>query len=40
MQPTNILTIEQALIDRTVGYLSDSIMRQIENCLNAVLEVP
>jgi len=36
----NILTIEQASIARTIGYLSDSIMRQIEMCLKTVLEAP
>ena len=31
----NILTAEQALIDQTIGYLSDATMRQIEDCLKA-----
>jgi mRNA-degrading endonuclease toxin of MazEF toxin-antitoxin module len=37
---TNILTIEQALITRTIGCLSDSVMRQIEKYLKTVLEAP
>jgi mRNA-degrading endonuclease toxin of MazEF toxin-antitoxin module len=36
----NVLTIEQARVLRTVGYLSDATMRQINDCLKAVLEVP
>lgn len=28
------------LIVRTIGVLSDSIMREIEDCLKAVLELP
>ena len=37
---TNIVTRDQALIEQTLGVLSDSIMRQIEDCLKRVLELP
>jgi len=37
---TNILTTEQALIDQTIGYLSDAAMQQISDCLKQVLELP
>src|SRR5687768_15611366 len=30
---TNLLTLDQTLVLRTVGYLSDTAMRQIEACL-------
>jgi mRNA interferase MazF len=36
----DILTRDQALILRTIGILSDPIMRQIEDCLKAVFELP
>ena len=36
----NILTVDQTRIVRTVGYLSDAAMRQIEDCLRKVLDVP
>ena len=36
----DVLTRDQALILRTIGVLSDAIMRQIEDCLKAVLELP
>ena len=36
----NVLTAEQALIDQTIGYLSDATMRQIDDCLKKVLELP
>ena len=36
----NLLTADPALIDQTIGYLSDSAMRQIDNCLKKVLELP
>ena len=36
----NILTHDQLLVLRTVGYLSDGVMRQIEACLKVVLEIP
>src|SRR6516164_4155935 len=37
---TNILTMDQARAVRTVGYLSDAAMQQINDCLRVVLEVP
>jgi mRNA-degrading endonuclease toxin of MazEF toxin-antitoxin module len=37
---TNFLTIDQARVLRTIGFLSDPIMRQIEGCLKTVLELP
>ena len=36
----DILTRDQMLIVRTIGVLSDSILREIEDCLKAVLELP
>src|SRR5438105_3577728 len=36
----DILTRDQALVLRTVGYLSDGIIRQIEDYLKSVLELP
>lgn len=36
----DILTRDQALIRRTIGYLSDAVMQQIEDCLKKVLELP
>ena len=36
----NITTYDQALVLRTIGYLSDAIMQQIEACLKVVLEIP
>jgi mRNA-degrading endonuclease toxin of MazEF toxin-antitoxin module len=36
----NVTTFEQARVLRTVGYLSDAAMRQVEDCLKAVLELP
>ena len=36
----NILTLDQSLVVRTVGCLSDSVMRQIEDCLMTVLKIP
>jgi len=36
----DLLTRDQVLVLRTIGVLSDSIMRQIEDCLKAVLELP
>ena len=35
----NITTYDQALALRTIGYLSDAIMQQIEACLKVVLEI-
>ncbi len=37
---TNILTTEQALVIRTIGYLSDVAMQRIASCLKQVLELP
>lgn len=37
---SNILTIEQATIDRAIGYLPDLTVRQIEDCLKTVMQVP
>ena len=36
----DMLTRDQALILRTIGVLSETIMTQIEDCLKAVLELP
>jgi mRNA-degrading endonuclease toxin of MazEF toxin-antitoxin module len=36
----NLLTADQALIDQTIGYLSDAAMGQISDCLRKVLELP
>jgi mRNA-degrading endonuclease toxin of MazEF toxin-antitoxin module len=36
----DILTRDQALVVRTVGVLSEDAMRQIEDCLKAVLAIP
>jgi mRNA interferase MazF len=35
----NITTYDQALVRRTVGYLSDAAMQQIEACLKIVLNI-
>ena len=35
----NITTYDLALALRTIGYLSDAIMQQIEACLKVVLEI-
>jgi mRNA-degrading endonuclease toxin of MazEF toxin-antitoxin module len=35
----NVLTIDQARVLRTVGYLSDAAMQQINDCLKTVLEL-
>src|SRR5262245_47931476 len=35
----NVLTLDQALILRTVGSLSDQVMQQIEACLKTVMEI-
>lgn len=37
---TNVLTLDQGLVLGTVGYLFDKSMRQIEDCLKKVLELP
>jgi mRNA-degrading endonuclease toxin of MazEF toxin-antitoxin module len=36
----DILTRDQTLILRTVGVLSDAIVRRIEACLRTVMEIP
>src|SRR5262245_28222920 len=36
----DILTRDKTLVRRTVGVLSDVVMRQIETCLKTVLELP
>jgi mRNA-degrading endonuclease toxin of MazEF toxin-antitoxin module len=36
---TNVTTYDQTLVLRTIGYLSDSVMLQIEACLKVVLEI-
>jgi mRNA-degrading endonuclease toxin of MazEF toxin-antitoxin module len=36
---TNLTTYDKALVVRTIGYLSDAMMRQIEACLKVVLEI-
>jgi mRNA-degrading endonuclease toxin of MazEF toxin-antitoxin module len=36
---TNVLTLEQSLVLRTVGVLSDAILQQIEACLKTVLVI-
>ena len=36
----NVLTLDEADVVRTVGYLSAAAMRQIEACLKRVLELP
>jgi mRNA interferase MazF len=36
----DLLTRDQTLILRTIGVLSDATMRQIEDCLKQVLELP
>ena len=36
----DILTRDQVLVLRTVGYLSDAAMQQIDDCLKKVLELP
>jgi len=37
---SNIVTFDQALVVRTIGYLSDAAMQQIADCLKTVLELP
>ena len=37
---TNILTYEKARIDQTIGRLPAALLRQIENCLKKVMEIP
>ena len=37
---TNVLTRDQVLVLKTVGYLSRAAMQQISDCLKKVLELP
>src|SRR5215469_10199351 len=37
---TNILTMDQVRLLRTIGYVSDAALRQISDCLKTVLELP
>jgi mRNA-degrading endonuclease toxin of MazEF toxin-antitoxin module len=36
---TNVLTLDQSLVLRTVGVLSDAVLQEIEACLKTVLEI-
>jgi mRNA interferase MazF len=36
---TNMTTFDEAFVLRTIGYLSDAIMRDIEACLKVVLQI-
>jgi mRNA interferase MazF len=36
----NVATIEQALVARVIGSLSDALMRQVNDALKAALEIP
>src|SRR5215467_7561614 len=36
---TNVLTVDQSLVLRTVGVLSDAVLQQIEACVKTVLEI-
>jgi mRNA-degrading endonuclease toxin of MazEF toxin-antitoxin module len=36
----NLLTEDQTLVLRTVGYLSDAVMSEIETCLKTVMQLP
>lgn len=36
----NLVTFEQMQVLRTIGYLSDAAMREIEGCLKVILEIP
>jgi mRNA interferase MazF len=36
----NLLTADPALVDQTIGYLSDAALRQISDCLKQVPELP
>jgi mRNA-degrading endonuclease toxin of MazEF toxin-antitoxin module len=37
---TNLLTADPAMINQTIGYLSDAAMQQINDSLKKVLELP
>lgn len=36
----NFLTVDAQFIDQTIGYLSVTVLRQIEDCLKTVTEIP
>jgi mRNA interferase MazF len=36
----NLATIEQSLVQRTIGTLSAALLRQLDDCLKAALELP
>src|ERR1700693_2497120 len=36
----NVTTLDQTLVLQRVGSLSDAVMRQIEDCLKKVLQIP
>src|SRR5215470_15013688 len=36
---TNVLTLDQSLVLRTVGVVSAAVLQQIEGCLKTVLEI-
>jgi mRNA-degrading endonuclease toxin of MazEF toxin-antitoxin module len=36
----NLMTVDPAFIDSTIGMLSDQAMRKIEQCLKATLAIP
>jgi mRNA interferase MazF len=37
---TNILTIDQDRLMKTIGYISDAALQQISDCLKTVLDLP
>jgi mRNA interferase MazF len=37
---TNFLTIDQVLIDQTIGRLSATAMQQVDHCIKAALQLP
>jgi mRNA-degrading endonuclease toxin of MazEF toxin-antitoxin module len=36
----NLATIEQPLIAKVIGSLTDALMRQVDDCLKAALQIP
>jgi len=36
----NILTRDQTVLGQTIGYLSNAVLQQIEECIKVVLEIP
>ena len=36
----NVLTYDQSLVRRTIGFLSDAAMREVDRCLKATLGIP